>query len=549
MNLQFKKKAKRKIILWAAALGLLHPALGLRADAPYGNGGGSEAVGGSVTGPVLNGSGTQALPTNGAGTSVSPQVSPSSATGTASTLLQESTPSNVDQPVTRAEINGLAGDINELRDDMNFNYQRLTANTKRPVTIDGLIQTRYTIDHDTTDYPDQFSIPFATLTAVGTLFTDYAGGHNLNFSIGLQYGAVGYVPTTATTSANAAFALGDGYLQYVLLPIVDPTKPLLEVNFGQQQKPYGVEPQVADSLKPTINPALWAGPTGFNFSGRDIGLQVLGDLLPNVDFGNNYRIPALQYQLGVFNGNGANTSYDAILLPGGDEGPKAPGTVSNPGGNAWNGSNYSYSSVTEAHPVKDLYGRVDWNAPVDYDSPWRGLTIGASGYQDHTPVTLAPDTSIPAWVVNEDSERDVYGGDITYANVPVGFTTEFVKGDTHNLASSLISGSHYWVRTYDQESYGATATLFYEFGQQFNPDYINQTKADDYYPKTYQLFVRSDTWNPNTGIEANSVTEGTVGFNAFFASTTKFQINYQLRRPEGQSFHYDETLAQFQYGF
>jgi hypothetical protein len=519
-------------------LGLLHPALGLRADAFN-----------SLTSPVVGNGGADGgevvQRTVGSGN----YTSESKTAGTSGTPADESTPSNFDEPVTRAEINGLAGDINELRDDMNFNYQRLTANTKRPVTIDGLLQTRYTFrDDGNKEYPDQFSVPFANLTALGSLYTDYASGHNLNFSLGLQYGAVGYVPVTYTTTANAntAFSLADGYLAYVILPIVDPTKPQLVVQFGQQQKPYGVEPQVADSLKPTINPANWAGPTGFNFSGRDIGLQVIGDLLPNEDFGNNYRVAAITYQAGVFNGNGANTSFNATPLAGGGSG--SPGT---PGGAAYNGSTYSYGSATQDHPVKDLYGRLAFNAPVDYNNPWRGLTIGSSIYQDHTPVVLSPGAfgANPKGLPNEEAETLVYGGDVTYANVPVGFTAEYAHGEIHNLESVVghAAEAQGFVRSAD----GLTATLFYEFGQQFNPDYINQTKADDYYPKTYQFFVRGDYWNPNTGlgIGPNAVTEATAGFNAFFASTTKFQINYQARKDGDGQLRSDQYLAQFQYGF
>jgi hypothetical protein len=173
---------------------------------------------------------------------------------------------------------------------------------------------------------------------------------------------------------------------------------------------------------------------------------------------------------------------------------------------------------------------------------WRGLTLGFSGTQGHKPGSNAGAGSN---IVNGDLKYVRYGGDVSYVNVPVGFTIEYVQGNDEALRGTTPANT----TLYSKSSYGATATIFYEWGQQFVKDYINQSRQDDYYPQTYQLFVRSDTWNPNTGIPGFSVTEGTLGFNAFFASTTKLELAYQARKDEGHNFASDQYLTQFQYGF
>jgi hypothetical protein len=436
--------------------------------------------------------------------------------------------------VTRDEYNGLVADIQTLRDDETRQYQRLTANTLRYVQFDGTLQTRYTYrPDDNPEFPNEFSVPLATLSTTGSLYRDYAGGKNLNFQLQLSYSTSNYAATTSaanTANTETDFTLANAYLSYNVLPTSDPTKPFLAVTLGQQGKPYGLEPQDADNEKPTILPAIWASPAGYNLSGKDIGLTVNGDFFPNEDFGNNYRVAALQYQLGLLNGNGANTSFNAALLPNVGSAATAANTK------------YSYPTVTTAEPDKTLYGRLAFNAPVDYNSKWRGFTAGLNVVQGHVPGSLTYTGS----AITGDLQNVQYGGDLEYVNVPVGFTAEYVQGDSQYLSYNHPSNA---VSLADRQSFGATLTVFYEWGQQFIPDYINQDRADDYYPKTYQLFLRSDTWNPDTGLPGNSLTIFTAGFNVFFASTTKLQINYTERKLEGQELYADQLLTQFQYGF
>ncbi|WP_442975416.1 hypothetical protein, partial [Salmonella enterica] len=99
----------------------------------------------------------------------------------------------------------------------------------------------------------------------------------------------------------------------------------------------------------------------------------------------------------------------------------------------------------------------------------------------------------------------------------------------------------------------------YTVGEQFLASSRNQGKFDDYWPKTIQYFVRFDTYDADT----NGARVGdksyltTFGLNAYFAETTRFQVNYVLRRNDQPVAGYTEArpkdskslVARFVYGF
>ena len=55
-----------------------------------------------------------------------------------------------------------------------------------------------------------------------------------------------------------------------------------------------------------------------------------------------------------------------------------------------------------------------------------------------------------------------------------------------------------------------------------------QGKFDDYWPKSYQAFLRFDEWDPNRSGKsvADKVWVRTLGLNIFFAETSRVQINH-----------------------
>jgi hypothetical protein len=427
--------------------------------------------------------------------------------------------SSGDSFISREEFNGLRADLQTLRDDWTRTYQLKTPNTTRSLSLGGTLQERYTIYEDGKT-PSFFTTPFASLTLTGNLYKDYLEGHNLDYSVGY----------------NAAKAtLNDANLKYAIFSSTDTEGPQLSATLGQQLVPFGLEAQVQDNVKPTINNALFMTNYGF---GRDVGVQLKGDILANNDYGNNYRVALLQYQLAVLNGNGANTSADT-------------------------------------NTDKDYVGRLVLNYTGDYNSTLRGLALGASIYQGSkfnsvnayptgqggsvkvtntagTVVTVPVPTATPI-VQSGNYEVQRVGADLSYVNVPFGFTAEIIESKEQTETAVLANKGQkiYIARDGTLNTRASTVTLFYEFGEQFLTDYRNQTRSDDWWPTTYQFFVRGDLWDPNTLQDNDEQYVGTAGFNLFFAQTTKLQINYLAKQNEGDPYglHGSEWDFQFQYGF
>jgi hypothetical protein len=419
--------------------------------------------------------------------------SPSGEFGTEDLSVDE-TPDQ-DKSVTRAELEGVRSEIAVLSDQLSQKLDRNIANSKRSLAISGTTQSRYSISTytNTPPYTSGFQFNSAILSLKGSLKKDYEEGKNVEYVLGLG------------TSSSFNFQPTDAYLQYSILPSLSIDKPYLYVQLGQQKKLFGLEATTTEDKQPAINLATFAGAKGLNLSQREIGLQVRGDLFPTVDLGYNYRIPLIEYSLGIFNGSGPNT--------------------------------------VDTNRSKDIQGRLVLNAPVGYNSPYRGLSLGSSFYsgkQDlYKGTTLIKDGS-------GNASRVRYGQDISYVSSPIGFTAEYVVGRDEKALSGTTLANAVKGTT---ESRGYTVTLFYEWGEQFLKNFRNQSRNDDWWPKTYQPFVRFDRWDPDTNISGDQTTIVTYGFNLFFAETTKLQLNYIVRDEKSSKLKQNDFVAQFQYGF
>jgi hypothetical protein len=269
--------------------------------------------------------------------------------------------------------------------------------------------------------------------------------------------------------------------------------PRLTLTFGQQLIPFGLEAQTGEELRPVISNAQFINNLGVGT--RQIGAIVRGDIAPYVDYGFNYRAPLLEYAFGVVNGSGPNKSDD---------------------------NNH-----------KDLIGRLAYTLPVDYNSLFRELKFGLSGYKGQKNLM---DT---AGAIARQGKRDRYGVDIYYNHAPIGVTYELAEGRDEVLRNGP-----------DIRSRGQYLTLFYTWGEQWFNSSRAQAKYDDRWPKSYQLFARADRWDPNRAVGRDRTTIYTAGFNLFFAETTKFQINFNQHRFEDPARRkIKELLAQFQFGF
>ena len=418
---------------------------------------------------------------------------------------------------TKAEVEAVHAEVEVLRDqwqrslDRSFPYTVVQSN--RPLIIGGTGQLRYNqVFNKETGNSNSFSVNFFSLNFTGNLRKDYREGKNIDYALGIQ------------TGSNLTVSVTDAWLSYQIFNSLDKEGPRLSITAGQQKKNFGLEATATEAFKPTIIGAQFA--SNLNLDERDLGFVFAGDLFPANDYGYNYRVPTVQYWLGAVNGTGPNT--------------------------------------LDVNDEKDIFTRVAFNAPVNYNHPLRGLTLGASWYYGRK--TYSATNTVTNTITNgtgqtistsstsaitRKGDKTRWGVDLSYVNTPVGFTFEYVQGRdlavTNGTTKNGVVGTAAAFKPVTEE--GITFTLFYNFGEQFVNSVKQQDRYDDWYPLTYQPFYRYDRYTPDMG-HTNTYTEiHTLGFNWFFAQTTKLQINYNMKKEYPVDKPNNQLLAQFQFGF
>jgi hypothetical protein len=431
-----------------------------------------------------------------------PPAAPAPAAGAASEAPPPEEPVDV-----KFELQSIRDDQQGLQTDLEnfkFQWQRErdlhTALTTRALLISGVVQARFGwIDQETnnaTTYARQssFDIGSAIIGFSGNLYKDYEEGRNLTYS--LRFGA-----SPQTASNNSFLNLLDANIVYSLLPTVDRETPQLTVTFGQQLLPFGLEVPASEELKPVIRNADFT--TALQLARREIGIIVRGDLFAQVDYGYSYRQALIAYAVGVVNGNGPNTQ--------------------------------------DENDFKDIIGRLAFTLPSDYNSWLRQLTVGGTVYYGKRNTYLADGKTLAG-----KGARERYGLDVYYNHWPFGLTYEFIVGTDVSTPGMTLADQQ---RT-DVHSRSHTATFFLSFGEQFVAGFRNQGRYDDWWPKTWQPFVRFDSFTRNIDANGTKVDTLTLGLNVFFAETTKLQVNYNHRDDEtnvqGVA---NEVFAQLQFGF
>jgi hypothetical protein len=433
-------------------------------------------------------------------------------------------------PATQTDIQGVREEIQLLRDQWQKGIDRTVVSTKRLLTITGTGTLKYNKPNlffdDNPSGVEAFSTPSFILNFSGNLYKDYVQGKDLNYALGLS------------TTDKGAISITNANLTYNILNTLNKEGNYLSITGGQQKKFFGIEATASEEFKPTVSGAQFASKLGLD--ARDIGFVLAGDVLPENDFAYSYRVPAVQYYLGFINGTGANAA--------------------------------------ENNNSKDVFARLQFNAPVNYDHILRGLSLGASflyGRTSYTatnattntstfdtnttpPIKTTVTTSTKTDTITQGFDKKRWGVDLAYVNTPIGFTLEYAHGTDLIPTNGTVTTKNgattktvpYGFKKTDQEGY--TFTLFYSFGDQFVNSIKTQERWDDYYPLTYQPFVRFDRWVPDTDTRKIRTDIWTIGFNYFFAQTTKFQLNYNITRDfnkDGVVSDNDAFLAQFQFGF
>lgn len=427
------------------------------------------------------------------------------------TLQKEST-----DRATTSDVDGVRTDLENFKYDQERQYERKNAKSTRDTTVYGTVQVRYSAQNNGTrsgnpapngERYSTFDVPTALLGVRGNLYRNYVEGKNLEYQFSVSYGK------RADGTNNANFNLQDAFVRYNFLPTTDGLEGnRLTATLGQQLLPFGIEAQAAEDLRPTIN--LATAPAQLGLFNRQIGVVFRGDVHPFVDYAANYRAPLFEYALGVING--------------------------------------SYSNKLDNNNGKAVVGRGAFTLPVDYASWLRELKIGASFYKGSR--VVAGTGALAGSNLDSHGRSDIHGFDIYYNHAPYGVTYEYWQGRTDYAAAA---GS---TATREARSTGHTLTLFYTFGDQFFNSVKSAAKFDDSWPQSIQSFYRFDTFNPNrsgdvSGIRGHgrdALHVHTIGFNWFFAETTKLQFGinrYRYLHETDTQKDYTEVQTQLQYTF
>ncbi|MEY4593551.1 MAG: hypothetical protein RIR18_2446 [Pseudomonadota bacterium] len=420
--------------------------------------------------------------------------------------LKEAIPQGAEL-VTQDDLNGLRSNL----EDYKYDQQRLrdfnSAVTDRGLKIKGTVALQYTGSsvessnssvRPNANTQNGFGTSSATLGFSGNLFKDYDEGKNWDYAVGFSFGspkfANGAASTNSPTPGDSTVKLTDAYIQRSLLKSNGGLEdPKLTVTIGQQKLPFGLAAQVSDELQPTVSTGNAQFLAGLgNINTRQNGVVFRGDLFPEVDFGVSYRAPLLEYALGVFNGNGDNRTDD--------------------------------------NNRRDYIARLATYLPVDFNHPLRGLSFGTTYLQGSANVygnntTSAVTSNTATNLIRNDGNYTRRGFDIQYNHNPYGLTFEVAKGEQDVGIGSLTTKAntgHYVYR----ESLGKTLTLFYNFGDiaQWSANLNKTGKLDDFWPTTSQVYYRIDRWDPTTGVHGDESVKYTIGYNYYFAQTTKLQL-------------------------
>jgi hypothetical protein len=419
--------------------------------------------------------------------------------------------------VTPGDVQGVQADLENFKWQYQRDRDTKSALSTRNLLVGGIVQARgawFSADINRTTTKDvssqvantsvnnpavldsrktTFDIPAAIITFGGLLFRDYEQARNLGFSL-----SAAATPSAGTNLSTTSIL--DANLTYQLLPTIENDGPRLSLTLGQQLLPFGLESNTSEELKPVINNAQFVPGTGLG--ARQIGLVAKGEFFTQYDFGYAYRQALLSFALGIVNGTGPNRDDD--------------------------------------NRFKDVIGRIAITVPAEYNSWLRELRVGASAYVGRATLSDAAGTRVTGTGL-----RNRFGADLYYNHFPFGLTYEFVRAvdDTWNATAG---------REARFERNAHTVTGFYSFGEQFLRSIKTQGKFDDWWPKTWQPFVRYDRWEADRNHPAAASDIYTAGLNVFFAETTKAQLNVNRRVqhvPASRAVQTSEVLAQLQFGF
>ncbi len=338
-------------------------------------------------------------------------------------------------------------------------------------------------------------------------------------------------------SNNSFLNLLDAQLAYSVLPTLAPEGWVLpESPWASSSCPSGWR-SASEELEAGDHPARSSTKLGLNR--RDLGLIVRGDVLPQVDYGYNYRAPSSPTRSASSTGAGRT---------------RPTTTARRTSSAAW----FTDAVRLQLHP------------PPDHARRERVHRLA-----EHVPQGREED-SCPA-----RASKRRFGGDIYYSHYPISVTYEFIYGQDDVTLGTTAEDPR---KTRQTSLSHCGVAFFYNWGEQRKREeeeggeregrrerererererggggereggkerrrkkkkkkkkkkkreIFSWTRGlpqpgryDDWWPKAYQPFLRVDLFDPSTEVQENRVDVYTLGFNVFFAEATKFQLNVNRR--------------------
>lgn len=249
------------------------------------------------------------------------------------------------------------------------------------------------------DSSSTFRLSNAAFSLSGFLRENPVDDGDLRYRVSFFYQGPSTSSRNGQTGNTSSVQVTDGVLMWDLVRQKKKLEPPFQLNLtlGQQLVPFGADNTATEEKLPTINLAQYLGAFGLR---RDVGLVADGGFIYQYDPPSGLTTPVIAYQVGIFNGAGANRWDD--------------------------------------NRAKDYVAKLYVTPVTSFFSVFRGLRLGGSYYWGN---------------VGQQGQatKERWGAELEYLHKPFLLDAEYVRGDDRAAATPRK------IRTE-----GAVATLFYQ---------------------------------------------------------------------------------------
>lgn len=317
-------------------------------------------------------------------------------------------------------------DLESLRDILEEKITR-GVGAKYLVNFNGFVtagfayqeKVPYTVGATTfRDSSSTFRLSNANLSFSGFLRENPVDDGDLRYRVSLFYSGPSSSSQNGQTGNTSSVQVTDGVVLWDLIRQKKKLEPTFTFNLtlGQQLVPFGADNTATEDKLPTINFAQYLGAYGLR---RDIGLVADGGFLFRFDPPSGLNLPLVSYQVGIFDGAGANRWDD--------------------------------------NRAKDYVAKAYLTPVESFFSVFRGLRLGGSYWWGNVGQ-------------KGQATKERWGGELEYLHKPFLVTGEYVRSDDRAVGAGRRK-----IR-----SEAVVATLFYQ--QDALPDFQPLVRFDYFDP-------------------------------------------------------------------